>query len=242
MYCVRIWNDKTQKWSGLVMKGGYVPEFDIDTVHTIAVTVDSSNLLLSIDGVQLGTASLPFPIIGSQIGLFCQSAGDIADFPNLRIEAQKPRIFVVMPFSSEPYDDLYRHVFQPLCRRCELDVHRSDKTYGPGLIITDIVQKIMQSANHSSRNHAKTCEPQCLFRSWLRDGNAEAACFDRRSECSRTSPLLIFLHSALCSTRTLLLGKSNIEMELASHLNAILPAYTPVARVLSELRTSPTIA
>jgi hypothetical protein len=75
--------------------------------------------------------------------VFCQSAADVR-LSNFRIEAQEPKVFVVMPFSS-PFSELYDHVVYPVCKRCELDVHRSDKTYGPGLIIADIVQRITQS-------------------------------------------------------------------------------------------------
>ncbi|MCI0659509.1 MAG: hypothetical protein L0220_00390 [Acidobacteria bacterium] len=63
LYCVRIWDEKSQKWLGSVIKGvtsGILVK--LDAIHTISVTVQSSHIRLSIDGVRLGSADLPFQL------------------------------------------------------------------------------------------------------------------------------------------------------------------------------------
>jgi hypothetical protein len=46
-----------------------------------------------------------------------------------------------MQFST-PYNELYEEVVKPVCGEFHIESVRADESYGPGLIIADILQKI----------------------------------------------------------------------------------------------------
>src|SRR5581483_886945 len=93
----RIWDGKNNRWGETVIKKGWIGHLlPSDVPHTSYVEVQSSQLSMSIDGVLLATASLPFPAVGTQIGLFCQSAAEVR-FSNLRVADLLPLAFLVLP-------------------------------------------------------------------------------------------------------------------------------------------------
>jgi len=71
------------------------------------------------------------------------SSGDIK-FSGFTVAAETPTAFVVMPFTPN-YDELYEEVIQPVCKSHGLHPHRADETYGPGVILADIAQRIISS-------------------------------------------------------------------------------------------------
>lgn len=232
LYSVRMWDERNQKWLGSLIKGGFIRQLPLNMSHTISVTVESSQIRLSIDTVQLGSADLPFPIIGSQIGLFAQSTGDVR-FSNLHIEEQKPKVFVVMPFTG-PYNDLFEHVFSPVCRRCELEVHRSDKTYGPGLIIADIVQRIMQSQIIIAEITPNPPNANVYLEVGFAMAMRKALILIADRSCPNPLPFDISPFRVMFYENTIA-GKRDMEMTLIKHLSAILPAYSPIMNAYHEL-------
>lgn len=110
---------------------------------SLKVTLAGSRVTLHANRVEVLSTNLPFPVPESQVGLFCFSKSAVT-IENFKVTALKPRAFVVMQF-TEPYDELYNDVIRPVCNDLGLDALRADETFTPGLIIADIVNKIVES-------------------------------------------------------------------------------------------------
>jgi hypothetical protein len=101
-------------------------------------------LTLLLDGVLVGTAEVASPLgRARQVGILCRGAHGIV-IRDFRVEAAKPKAFVVMQFGSE-YDEVYQDVVKEICKDYEVNVLRADEVSGPGLIIADIVREISTS-------------------------------------------------------------------------------------------------
>lgn len=106
----------------------------------LKVAVWGSRVTLSVDGVEVATASIPDLAGRRQVGIKCASRGKIL-IENFAVSTSKPKAFVVMEFAS-PFDDLYQEVIKVACEQFEVDTLRADEMYGPGIIIGDIVKQI----------------------------------------------------------------------------------------------------
>ena len=82
--------------------------------------------------------SIPKP---SSAGLFCGSFAQVtaADF---RVHAERPRAFVVMQLSEES-THVYLDVIKAVCAEFGITAIRADEIYGPGVIVTDIVEQVI---------------------------------------------------------------------------------------------------
>jgi hypothetical protein len=112
--------------------------------YRLEVRVTGSRVVVSIDGVDTVVSNLPMTLPLGQTGIWCAGNGDIlvSDF---KVEPERPKVFVVMQF-SEPYNQLHLEVIKPVCEKeFGLEVVRADEIYGPGLIISDIEQNILQA-------------------------------------------------------------------------------------------------
>lgn len=78
-----------------------------------------------------------------QVGLWCSNHDEIV-IENITIAGGKPRAFVVMQF-SDPYDQVYSDVIRRVCEEFGLEAVRADEIYGPGLIISDVVDQIQRA-------------------------------------------------------------------------------------------------
>jgi len=122
--------------------------------YQVAARVRGSTVSLSVDGVDVTSVDLPYSLPETQVGVWCMSRNriTISDFV---VSSTKPAAFVVMPFSS-PYNELYADVIKRICKEVDLDVIRADEDFGPGIILADVIRKIVQSkvviAEISSRN------------------------------------------------------------------------------------------
>src|SRR5262249_19886045 len=95
---------------------------------------------LPVGGVDVLTQTLPAGLPSREVGVFIRSKFDVV-LKNFRVQTQKPTAFVVMQFSS-PFNELYTEVVKPVCKELSIDAFRADDTYGPGLIIADVVKQI----------------------------------------------------------------------------------------------------
>ncbi len=109
------------------------------TYH-IDVNVRGSLANLYVDGVEVVSVTLPAPLPRSQVGVWCRDYSEII-ISNFQVETEQPQAFVVMQFSS-PYNELYTEVVKPVCSEFGIEAIRADETYGPGLIIADVVRQI----------------------------------------------------------------------------------------------------
>lgn len=112
--------------------------------YTLEASIRGSRVSLELDGVHVASASLrEAPNKPRQVGLWCLSHSSIR-IRNFRIDAEKPRAFVVMHF-AKPYDEVYSEVLSKACAKFGLSSIRADEIYGPGLIIDDIVSEILRA-------------------------------------------------------------------------------------------------
>jgi len=111
--------------------------------YHIEVRVRGSMVNLYSDGGEVASATIPGHLSRSQVGLWCRDESDII-VKNFNVNNEPSRAFVVMQFSS-PYNELYSEVVQPVCKEFKIDTRRSDETFGPGLIIADIIRQIKEA-------------------------------------------------------------------------------------------------
>ena len=83
---------------------------------------------------------LPIPLPRGQAGVWFRDQSDII-VKNFNIKTEPLRAFVIMQFST-PYNELYLEVVRPVCEEFGTEAVRADETYGPGLIIADVVRQI----------------------------------------------------------------------------------------------------
>lgn len=115
-----------------------------ETWYELEVRLAGSRVTLHVDGVHVATGKLPrAQNQPRQVGLWCMGAADI-EVRNFAVEAERPKAFIVMQFSS-PYNEVYSEVIREACKRFEIDALRADEIYGPGLIIRDVTEKILQA-------------------------------------------------------------------------------------------------
>jgi hypothetical protein len=112
--------------------------------YHLEINIKGQFATVELDGVELGSGSLPFELSGKQLGLFCQSVTDI-HFRNLTIETTQPQAFIVMQFEPPEYEELFKDVIVPVCEARKLKPFRSSQTYQPGLVISDIQRQIRES-------------------------------------------------------------------------------------------------
>ena len=130
------WNDLRFAGDRRMMKSG-------KTFH-LEAKVQGSFLTFELDGVEIGSGTLPFQLSGKQVGLFCQSRSDI-HIRHFRVTTTRPQAFVVMQFNPPEYEELFNDVIAPVCKSMELEPFRASQTYYPGLIIADIQRQIRES-------------------------------------------------------------------------------------------------
>ena len=81
---------------------------------------------------------------GNQIGLFTVGDSEVI-FKDYIYNPEMSDVFVVMQF-SEPYNSLYEEVIVNVTKEFKLNPLRSDDVFGPGIILQDIVKKIIESS------------------------------------------------------------------------------------------------
>lgn len=108
--------------------------------YHVETRVRGSMINLYVDGVEVASTILPIPLPRGQAGVWFRDQSDII-VKNFNIKSEPSRAFVIMQFST-PYNELYFEVVRPVCREFGIDAVRADETYGPGLIIADVVRQI----------------------------------------------------------------------------------------------------
>lgn len=111
--------------------------------YRVSVAAEGSRVAVTVDGVHLIDANLPFTLPRGQAGVWATGPARIA-FRNFDVEPKRPDMFVVMQFTEE-FDELYREVIRPVGEELGYAVIRADDMAGPGLIITDIERQIREA-------------------------------------------------------------------------------------------------
>ena len=139
MYSIRSF---AGNWTNHSLTGEY-SNLKPNKVYKLEVEFKGSTVTLKVDGITVLVTTLPFNLPISQTGLWCQSEHDIT-IKNFTVKKETPKAFVVMQFSS-PYNELYEDVIKKVCKDFDLNVIRADETYGPGIILADIIKQINES-------------------------------------------------------------------------------------------------
>lgn len=112
--------------------------------YHLEVRFRGATVTLAADGVTVGSADVASPLGQERhVGVFCRGKHDVL-VSNFRVQAIKPRAFVVMQVGAD-YDEVYRDVVAEVCKNYEVNALRADEMAAPGLIISDIVREITSS-------------------------------------------------------------------------------------------------
>jgi hypothetical protein len=122
-------------------RGNLVPNHS----YHLAVSVQGSRVRLSVDSVEVAAAVLPGPIPPSQAGLYCFDDATVT-VANFRVNSQLGKAFVVMQLSA-PFNEIYEDVVKRVCAEepFQIEAVNAMETYGPGLIMADVVRDIVES-------------------------------------------------------------------------------------------------
>ena len=111
--------------------------------YHLQATVIGSRVTLTLDGIQVIDTNIPFTLPRGQTGIWATGRNDIS-FADYDVEPERPKLFVVMQF-TEPFNELYSDVIQPVGEELGFIVARADETHGPGIIIADIARNIIEA-------------------------------------------------------------------------------------------------
>lgn len=111
--------------------------------YQLIVKLKGSRVILNVDGITVISTNLPYSLPQSQVGISCWDDKEIA-ISDYKVERESPKVFVVMQFTT-PYNELYADVIKRICDEFDLETVRADETYGPGLILADILSSIIES-------------------------------------------------------------------------------------------------
>lgn len=108
--------------------------------YRLKVIVEGSRVEFLVNDVSVIKKDLPFPLPRKQVGIWCQGSKNI-EIRNFRLNETEAKAFVIMQFSA-PYNELFRDVIEPVCKEKTIKALRADEKYGPGHILSDIMQEI----------------------------------------------------------------------------------------------------
>jgi hypothetical protein len=108
--------------------------------YKVRVHVEGSGVEFFVNGVSVIKKNLPFPLPRKQAGIWCQSSEDII-IKNYAVNELDSKAFVIMQFTP-PYNELFEDIIVPTCTEKSIKAIRADEKYGPGHILTDIMQEI----------------------------------------------------------------------------------------------------
>lgn len=140
MFSIRSFHK--DKWDYLAQSGDRA-NLNIDHKYKIIVRRKGSRITLNVDGVDVCYANMPRPLPLGQVGVFCMSTSDIK-INNYNVASEVSKVFVIMQY-TKPYDELFEEVIKKVCEEFKIRAVRADETYGPGLIIADIIKEIRES-------------------------------------------------------------------------------------------------
>jgi len=138
-FAIRHWDGQWTIHNSSGIKNNLLP----NRKYEVAVNYRGSYVSLSVDGVEVLAATLPFSLPPSQTGIHCIDDHDVK-IGDYDVSTSPGRAFVVMQFSS-PFNEIYEEVIRNVCKEFGIESHRADETYGPGLIIADVVREIADS-------------------------------------------------------------------------------------------------
>ena len=111
--------------------------------YQLRAQVTGSRVKVFVNGIQVLESNLPFTLPHGPSGIWANGRFDIL-FSDYDVDTELPKLFVIMQFTS-PFDELYSDVIKPVGEELGFVVARADETHGPGIIIADIAQSILEA-------------------------------------------------------------------------------------------------
>jgi hypothetical protein len=139
LYGIKSFDTRWQPYSVT----GEPNRLEVGKTYHLECRVRGSVVRLLAEGVEVTSVNLPLALPQTQVGLWCRGEGDIR-IRQFEVATEQPTAFVVMQFST-PFNELFDQVIRPICRELGVQAIRADDTYGPGLIIADVVRQIDES-------------------------------------------------------------------------------------------------
>lgn len=139
LYGIKSFDTRWQPYAAI----GEPNRLEAGRVYHLECRVRGSIVTLLSEGVEVVTSNLPVALPKSQVGVWCRGTTDI-HVCNFAVAAEQPTAFVVMQFTT-PFNELFEEVIRPMCAELGVRAVRADDTYGPGLIIADVVRQIDDS-------------------------------------------------------------------------------------------------
>ncbi len=129
-------------WRGLELAGS-AENFVPNEWYSQKVNLEGQRLQVSASKVRVLQHVLEKPLGRGQVGLFAFGTKPV-EFDNFVVRSHQGLAFVVMKF-EEPYERLYKEVIQPVAREFHLRANHVGEVFGPGIILNDIVQGIIEA-------------------------------------------------------------------------------------------------
>ncbi len=134
--------DPSFGWRGSAVAGSE-DNLVFDRPYSLEARLVGQRLFLSVDSVRVLDHQLDNPLDSGQVGLFAWGQSQVR-FEDVRVIRQPGAVFVVMQF-SEPYNQLYSQVIQPVVSEFGLEARHVGEVSGPGLILHDITQGLVDA-------------------------------------------------------------------------------------------------
>ena len=126
-----------------LFQAGLGKDIEAKKPYDLEVSVRGSVITLIVNGVEIGTHTLPASLSGNSWGLLCGTPTKV-HFRNIFMTSTIPIAFVAMQFQTPEYEALFRDVIEPVCKTEGFRAYRADSTYLPGLVIEDIKRQIAE--------------------------------------------------------------------------------------------------
>ena len=134
--------EPTRGWAAVALAGSpqnLLTEHD----YQIRVRIRGQRVFFDFNGIQVLDQVLAAPLPEGQLGLFGWGHGGVS-FSEITASKSHGKAFVVMKLDGS-YDELYREVIVPTAEKFELRAFHAGDMFGPGFILDDIVNSIVES-------------------------------------------------------------------------------------------------
>jgi hypothetical protein len=222
-------------WDFAYTIGEYVPGFgwrslaaagspdslSVDQAYEISVTISGQRIRLAVDGVRVLNHILDKPLTGGQVGLFAFGEEPV-EFSKVLVDGSAGAVFVVMKF-SEPYAQLYEKVIRSVASEREfgLRVYKADEVFGPGIILNDIVQAIIDATIVVVEITPDRDVENVFYELGFAHGLGKQGQTILMAERGRRLPFDISQYRVVFYENTIA-GKDQVEDQFRKHLRAIL--------------------
>ncbi len=140
MFSIRYFHEKN--WD-VFSQAGNRGNLKANHKYQLRIKKFGNKVVVNIDGIDVCQANIPFNFPSTNVGIFCIDFSSIT-ITNFQVVSELPKAFVIMQFTP-PYNELHEEVIKKVCDEFKIQAVRADDTFGPGLIIADIIKDLYES-------------------------------------------------------------------------------------------------